>query len=64
MLANYIPHATFGLIVALVGIIYRSLVKRIDQCENNKEEILHLVLETNVDVKHIKKHCSRCNSSL
>jgi hypothetical protein len=55
-----IATVTLGVIFGLVGVIYRSLVKRIEKAER----LLEIVLVIRTDVKHILAHCAHCPESL
>jgi hypothetical protein len=48
----------FTIFGALIGIIYHNIVRRIEKCEKDSEVISGIAS----DVKHIMKHCSRCDN--
>jgi len=46
-----------GIVLALIGLIYRDLDKRIAVLEKTHD----LLIEISMDVKYIKQNCPRCN---
>lgn len=48
-----------GIVFGLMGIIYRSLVRRMEKAES----LFDMIIEIRAGVKHILKHCVRCPES-
>jgi len=51
-----IATVTLGVIFGLLGIIYRSIIRRLEKAEG----VLEIVISISGDVKHILAHCARC----
>ena len=52
--------AGVGVVLLLVGGIYRDIMRRIGRVETQYDEISPLVISIAADVKHIREHCSHC----
>ena len=52
--------AGLGVVLLLVGGIYRDAMRRIGRVETQYDEISPLVISIASDVKHIREHCSHC----
>ena len=50
-----------GIILTLIGAIYHSINRRLENCEGKNEQIFETVTLTAADVKHIKGHCVMCD---
>lgn len=51
---------TIGLMLGLIGVIYKITVRRIDRHEKQIDILTPKIIQIASDVKHIKQHCVLC----
>ncbi len=50
-----------GAFFGLLGVIGRDVYRRIAKVEMSHDQMFKAVIETSLDVKHIRRHCAKCN---